>query len=428
MEHPVTAFEHLGSAVAQVQEGALDTVAPMGPSRRRFLAEVSGRFGAKSRRRWILAFAAVQAAAAVVLVVVLFHDRPLTYAVGDARRSGELGRWIGTPEGESVPVQFSDGSSVVLAPKARARVVNVQASGAWVVIESGRASMLVVPRKSNRWRFNVGPFELLVTGTRFDVAWNPMDQTFSLSLRDGSVLVSGPLVGEKRPVVAGQTMRAAVAESRVEIAGSAATSASAMDSTSAPPVSSLSVASSDGLPDSSANVATPTPRPSAPGVLSPSWQELTKAGKYREAMDAVESTGFESACQAASAPDLLQLAEAARLSGSPRRASQAYQILRSRFPSRGESALAAFALGKIAFDQQGAYGEAARWFSTFVQEQPNGVLAREAAGRLIEARQRSGDGAGARAAAELYLTRYPDGPHANLARRTVGEPQRDGGR
>ena len=43
-------------------------------------------------------------------------------------------------------------------------------------------------------------------------------------------------------------------------------------------------------------------------------------------------------------------------------------------------------------------------------------LAREAAGRLVEAYHQSGDNDRARKAAEQYLRRYPNGPHTALAR------------
>ena len=46
----------------------------------------------------------------------------------------------------------------------------------------------------------------------------------------------------------------------------------------------------------------------------------------------------------------------------------------------------------------------------------------EPSGRLIEASQREGDAAGARAAAERYLRDYPSGPHAKLASRLVASP------
>jgi outer membrane protein assembly factor BamD (BamD/ComL family) len=74
----------------------------------------------------------------------------------------------------------------------------------------------------------------------------------------------------------------------------------------------------------------------------------------------------------------------------------------------------------MAFDQQGAFSDAARWFAAYLAEAPAGSYARDAAGRLIEAHQRAGDAAAAAQAAERYLATYPKGPHADLARSILG--------
>ena len=67
---------------------------------------------------------------------------------------------------------------------------------------------------------------------------------------------------------------------------------------------------------------------------------------------------------------------------------------------------------------------AASLYERYLAEQPGGEFAAEAAGRLVEARDRMGDAAGARRAAERYLAAYPDGSHAAYARRVLA---RDGG-
>jgi outer membrane protein assembly factor BamD (BamD/ComL family) len=64
---------------------------------------------------------------------------------------------------------------------------------------------------------------------------------------------------------------------------------------------------------------------------------------------------------------------------------------------------------------------AVKWFSAYLSEEPGGAWAREASGRLIEAYQASGDPGAAREAAKRYLGRYPDGPHAEFAKRVLDE-------
>jgi TolA-binding protein len=151
--------------------------------------------------------------------------------------------------------------------------------------------------------------------------------------------------------------------------------------------------------------------------MASKWRALAEAGRYREALAAAEAVGFEGECQRASSADLLSLAGAARLTGDAAHARQAYSLLRKRYASEPVAAVAAFNLARVAFDLASDYAGAARWFRTYLREQPSGSLAPEAHGRLLEALQRSGDTAGARAAANEYLTRYPAGPHAEFAKR-----------
>jgi transmembrane sensor len=146
------------------------------------------------------------------------------------------------------------------------------------------------------------------------------------------------------------------------------------------------------------------------------WRDFAKRGALREAFASAEAAGFARTCASATPAELLLLGDGARLSGKPDRAVEALLTLRRRYPSDPRRAAAAFSLGKVSFDQRGAYEQAAEWFATSLREAPSGPLAREASGRLIEALRRADDSAGARRAARDYLSRYPEGPHADLAR------------
>jgi TolA-binding protein len=280
----------------------------------------------------------------------------------------------------------------------------------------------VVHSERSAWRVIAGPLTVRVTGTRFDVRWSASAEEFSVAVSKGSVAISGAVVGEERAVRAGETLRVFVNEQRLELASTAELTAagSADAGTGLPPPPSVPQAETALAlaPDTAKPSAARTPTPAVASHAA-DWRQFARKGSLREAFAAAQATGFDAACQSASASELLQLGDGARLSGNPARAKQALMRLRTAFPGDSRRAAAAFALGKIAFDQTRGYAEAAEWFATSIREQPKGSLVREAAGRLIEARHRAGDAARARQAAEDYLVRYPDGPHADIARSLV---------
>jgi outer membrane protein assembly factor BamD (BamD/ComL family) len=92
---------------------------------------------------------------------------------------------------------------------------------------------------------------------------------------------------------------------------------------------------------------------------------------------------------------------------------QAYEAARRK---RATGDRSAFAIGLVEFDHWRRYRRAAEWFTTYVNEQPDGPLAEEAQGRLMEAWQRANEPGKARVAGRAYLARYPHGDYADLAR------------
>jgi len=130
----------------------------------------------------------------------------------------------------------------------------------------------------------------------------------------------------------------------------------------------------------------------------------------------VNERGFDTELAHAGKDDLLLLGDVARLSGDAGRALLAYERVRSRASGSEAAANAAFAMGRVDFDQREAYAEAARWFAAYRNERSSGPLARDATGRQMEALSRAGDAAAAARVADEYLRKYPNGPHAPLAR------------
>ena len=99
-------------------------------------------------------------------------------------------------------LSFSDGTRVDLQDGARARIAAVDAHGARLAIENGHAALNVAHLPGAAWYVDAGPFVIQVTGTQFDVDWSSYDDTLSVDLHDGSLVVSGP------PAPAGVLLRA----------------------------------------------------------------------------------------------------------------------------------------------------------------------------------------------------------------------------
>ena len=247
-----------------------------------------------------------------------------------------------------------------------------------MALESGALHAEIVHQRDSAWRIIAGPITVRVTGTKFDLRWSAATDEFSVSVTEGSVVVAGSVVGSERPVRAGETLRVRVAERRLELTNAGEAPVALPPRTpppsevAAPPAGSIAVT---GEPAPSRG------QPSASSTPREDWRELARRGLLKKAFAAAEASGFDAACDAANAAELLQLGDAARLSGRPERATQALLALRTRFSSDPRRAAAAFALGKVAFDQTRSYGQAAEWFQASLREQPNGSLAREAAER-----------------------------------------------
>ena len=359
----------------------------------------------KPRRRAYWMSAAVVAAAAV-MVVWLFRPwspEPRSFTFGGER--GYAGTFVAAPVGRELPLRFADGTRIALAAGSSARVVSMDEQGAHLVIEKGRAVAAVVHRPDSRWRVDVGPFRVAVVGTRFDVSWDVAARVLELRLDEGAVRVSGGLLSEALEVRAGQRLRAFADDARVELSGPERALRAEPAPSSRNPAPEIS-------PDAAGSVTSvPALAPSA-NTSSPVWRTLAAAGKFREALAAAERVGFEAECRRASGSDLLALADAARLSGSAARAEQAYSAAHAKLPGGGR---ASYGLGLVAFDQRGDFSGAARYFETYLREQPGGSLRAEATGRLMEAWQRAGRVSEARRVAEQYLARYPQGPQAARA-------------
>lgn len=381
-------------------------------ARRDFLER--GREPRRNARGPLLAVAAL--AVAVVLVVIAWPRSPepglLAFEVGSPPRTGVVGEWLAAPVDGAVPMTFSEGTQLELEPQSRLRVREVRSDGAQVVLEKGTLRADVVPTDQGQpsWLFEAGPFSVAVKGTSFSTSWDPATDTFAIAMKEGRVVVQGPVLETPRELVGGDRLRVSVADRHVQLSRGTPPEAEA----ASPPATEARVESPSGE-DADEEPADAEPAASATATAKTSWRERARAGDYRAAMEQLDDGRFGALVTGSSQADLFFLADAARFGGRPDRAKSALLSARKRFGS----SRAAFLLGKVAADQLRSPAEASQWFQIYVREAPSGALAEQAWGRLLEL-SRGGDPERVRALAQEYLSRFPNGGHAPLARQLVG--------
>ena len=379
----------LGHALAMAQDAVYaarrsDHV----PARARFLMRLAAEAGRKRRARRRAAIGMSLAFAALVVLAVGTLRLPedgalLSFVVSDGT-PGATQAWIAAPTERSLGLQFSDGSQVDLWPRASARVLELDARGATIALEHGRADVEIVPHEGRRWFVEAGPFRVTVLGTGFSVEWEPESGAFRLDLHHGQVEVSGPTLATSRTLSPGEHL---FVRSFDAVAGAADLAEATVAADVLVPVAGVS----PGVPHaarpsaavtrrSHADVTrgtTPRPEPAEPDA----WLVSARAGHFDRALREAEAQGFEQLCDTLRAGDLLTLADVARYARAPERARRALLGLRDRFPGSDAAATAAFDLGRMhATDCT----RARRWFEVVLEERPESSMAAAAVRRLQE--------------------------------------------
>jgi TolA-binding protein len=406
----MTRLYDLGKHIAALQDRELEQVQVSEDVAERFIANLR-----QKPRRPVVTFVFKAAIVVATIALVTFTLRQFSLKPTSLVASSESRvRRLIAPSDKSIPVTFADGSRLELSSGTEAEIHELSTEGARISLGRGKAEMAVIHHEKTRYLLHAGPYQVTVVGTRFTLEWQPERDRFELSLKEGSVVVSTDknahakvrmapserLVIERGnwqlspiPVVLEGGRVSTPAESRtVSITTANANAASSTDPTS---------------------IHTPPPNPSN---STPKWLHFGKLGQYNTAYAEAEHLNIATLAQSSSSTSLLTLAEVCRFSGHSSDAMMVLTKLRQRFPNTEESAVAAFQLGRLAANGQ----QSATWFQSYLRERPQGTLAREATGRLLEALERAGEHVKAVQLAREYLTRYPLGPHATFAKRILG--------
>ncbi len=364
----------------------------------------------RATRKWL---ALVPALVVAALLVVWWNPGSLHYDVTGAAQNGS---YVSASPQKPATVRFSDDTVVEVASGSQLRIEDTSRRGARVLLERGGANVHVVHRSESRWTFVAGPFEVLVTGTRFDLAWDPAHEVFEVRLREGSVEIQTPLSTSPVALRAGQHFKADLTKrSMTTTEGAQAQRAPSPAASQAPAAESAPEKPSEALADA-------RPTPSAVGSSSAavrSWQKLVAAGQFDAVLTQAGERGIPSCVRSCSASDLSALADAARYKGRSDVADQSLRALRSRFAKDLEGRNAAFLLGRLQ-EGRGATGDARTWYERYLSESPGGAYAAEAlAGKMSTTQKLEGQAAAAPIARQ-YLERYPNGVHSKLARSILG--------
>ncbi|MCP4604777.1 MAG: hypothetical protein GY847_30360 [Proteobacteria bacterium] len=381
---------------------------------RLFDAPSAGYAKRPNKNRYAVPLLAAAVAAVMISATIFWLHRPpapLSVTIDGTPSDLTLHHLISLNEGKETTVGFSDGSQVRLEKATRARLITLSDRGSDVLIENGRLNADIASTPKSNWRFHAGPFEVRVTGTRFVLDWNQQNGALSVAMEEGSVEILGPLSEQPRRVTAGETFRGWADKGRVEIVPNrpirrALTSKRDPDPTAAPEMPTIDT--------EEVSVSTDEERPATKRAVSPSKTDPQHS-------DPPTVSSPSPVCPDTDAALALVRADTIRRMGATGPAESAYLEIRRCFAGTNEAALAAFSLGKVAFDNRRNWEDAARWFKTYLDEQQGVGPAREALGRLMEAYVNSHQPQRARETAQRYLDAYSDGPHASFATSIIEE-------
>jgi hypothetical protein len=371
--------------------------------------------------RWALAGAAAVALAIAAYRLPLHSsDKPLHYMVEGAT----VGPNETISSASDARVLFSDESSLGIEASAKLKVLGTDAHGAQVAISDGAIDVMVKPRKHSSWRFEAGPFSVLVKGTAFRLGFDTAKGRMDLLMKTGVVEVRAPREDRVLTLRAGESLQLFASPPReVPVAAPVRVTQETprADGSITPPASTPAEAAQASR--LAAKHVTPAGRLALHEGASHSlsWSELIAKGDFSAVVQDAERRGLDVTLARGSAQDLITLADAARYTRKHETARQALLALRARFAGSDRAKDAAFFLGRLAEVGPASSDAALTWYDTYLAEASRGPYASEALGRKLTLLVHR-DPQLAHKTAHSYLQRFPEGNQADLARSVVQSP------
>ena len=346
-------------------------------------------------------------------------EKPIEYRVAGNALPAPIGKYVAPLPKQPLALRFSEGSVVELSPGARARVARTTTHGATVLIETGGANVNVVHRPATDWTILAGPYTVHVTGTAFNLDFEASSQRFELKMQSGVVSVEGPGLSHPVEVRRDQKFVHYVGDPNFE----RQESGGATDSL--PATEAAGAAAPEVNSDSSPSVDAPTLRKvsgtsdssTAKESSRSGWAADVARGEYAAVLRKAKEKGWAQVLEESNTADLMAVANAARFLGRTESSREALDALRRRFKGTFAAQSATYLLGRLVEPSNSK--EAINWYLQYEREAPSGALVAEAAGRRLLLLQAAGDRSGTERLAREYVSRFPDGPYAGVARKIV---------
>lgn len=358
--------------------------------------------------RWVRWAAPVAVAAVAVFSFALYGVGPdaqeLTYVV--TAHSGaqvvDQGSHRWATEDEPLLVSFSDKSSVLLGTRTSVNLEVVDSGKVRLGIERGRVHAHIVHHEETDYRFRAGEYEVFVTGTEFDLSFDPDQGSGLLEMQEGSVEVRGP-AGPLGRVLGGQKLALLGTPTKVE-------------ERPLPAAEPVQATADQGAPASerATDLGPAKVAATARRADTLSYRTLAKQARFPEIVKDAESRGLTTVLSTKSPEELAELAHAARYVGRGDLATRVFRALIQSHPTSPAAQSAHFFLGRIA-EANREHQKAAREYDIYVKSRPGGSFVAEALGRRMALAQKSGDLSLATSLARQYLARFPGGPYRAAA-------------
>ena len=336
----------------------------------------------RKRRRTVrrAAVASAGALCAMGLIALAMQQQQTAHAPRAASSERAAGR-----SGHTLRV--ADGSfAELIGERSELEVTHNSPSRVGFNLLSGRAHFEVVPNRMRSFVVEAHPYRVEVIGTVFEVERSARE--VSVAVQRGKVRVYGPQGAQD--VVAGQVQR--FARDAVQTEPAAAPEAPAAEQ-------------GDSAEERSEQTRARARMNKRSSRALPRWRSLSQSGEYEAA--------FESLSRGEAVEDdpaeLMDAADAARLSGHPQSAVQYLERVVRGHARSPVAPLAAFTLGRVYLDKLGQPDGAAEAFELARRLAPAGSLAQDALAREVEALSKGGMAQKAYQRAQEYLERYPDG-------------------